>query len=249
MMPMAPWLMEGHWDPNDLMNVISKKAICLYESSERGKQLKEIGHLKQFTGHHKRQEYEVGGHRFIIALCTSERPYFGYSFEPDSGKPKELLHLYGAMGMTKQDDEQAVSLARVADYKLASLILSVVKEMFPSSRVSVRCISKHTQDHEKQLQLWADCCSDYGAAQSRLVHLHEDQQWLTQAVEIKYQPEIVTSIFERFWSGEQRLLSLLAPLEAVMLAVNAEEAHAESGAVAPRVSYLHEVFFPPDASG
>ena len=45
--------MEGRWDPNELMSVIWREAIRRYESSERGKQLKEIGRLKQFTGHHK----------------------------------------------------------------------------------------------------------------------------------------------------------------------------------------------------
>ena len=74
MVPFAPWLVCPHPDLNAFIAELTRIAFNMYKASERGQQLAMIGELKTGIGNHKKQEFELGGHRYVISACDSDRP-------------------------------------------------------------------------------------------------------------------------------------------------------------------------------
>ena len=58
---MTPWL-----DPNDLLGQLVRETLTSYQASERGKHVAQSGELKFCVGHHKRDTFELGGHRYVV---------------------------------------------------------------------------------------------------------------------------------------------------------------------------------------
>ena len=99
---------------------IAERASNFFEASERGQRLlRSGGSMKFFMGRHKKTEHELGGHRYVVIACHSDRPYFGITYGRPGKTPKEILHLYEAMGLTQDHALQGTCVSRVLDFTLA----------------------------------------------------------------------------------------------------------------------------------
>ena len=137
--PFTPALVDGVSDLNELINALGQCVEIQFRASSRGAELlKEGGSLRFYTGHHKRQQYEYGGIRFVIAACRSDRPAAILEYTNAAGKKIEALHWYVAQGLLHQHPSQTVVLARVRDIALAKCIVEVLQNRLHIQRVSVR---------------------------------------------------------------------------------------------------------------
>ena len=65
---------------------------------------------------HKKEDLEIGGHRYVIPACWSDRPGFEILTSDSDGsggvEPRVVVHVYAAMGLSHQHSLQQVLLAR-----------------------------------------------------------------------------------------------------------------------------------------
>jgi hypothetical protein len=116
--------------------------------SERGQELSRLGTLTPREKHHKRQEHEYGGTRFVVAACCSDRPAQVLEFAPNDGsKPVEIMHVYNAMGLSKQHEFVQVVLARFRDFRMGHVVVDVVREQLGVERVWVKPISRNDTEN------------------------------------------------------------------------------------------------------
>ena len=87
------------------------------------------GTLRPCIGHHKNIEFELGGHRYVVSACNSDRPAFIIKLKSEELADMELLHFYNAMGLAKQKEDQQALLARVADFELAQAVIQAATEL------------------------------------------------------------------------------------------------------------------------
>ena len=144
MIPVAPTILPGGWDITELIFLLGQSITSEYKASRRGQEVAEMGTLEHRQTHHKRFEYELGGIRFVVAACGSDRPAQVLHFTPAEGskKPFEMLHMYNAMGMSRQHHLQQVILVRIRDLALADVVVSVVQSIMQGgARVLVRGVN------------------------------------------------------------------------------------------------------------
>ena len=161
---MTPWL-----DPNDLLGQLVRETLTSYQASERGKHVAQSGELKFCVGHHKRDTFELGGHRYVVAACATDRPAFLIVLRSGQGSERELLHAYCAMGLSKQRDGQQSILARIVDFELAYIYSKVVSDTLGIDRISTRPIAKDPTLQELLLKEWKSRCAEPIVPMSRLV--------------------------------------------------------------------------------
>jgi len=76
---------------------------------------------------HKKADLEIGGHRYIIPACWSDRPGFEILVADGSGhaEPRVVAHVYAAMGLSHQHSLQQVLLARTYSMEAAATVARV----------------------------------------------------------------------------------------------------------------------------
>ena len=150
MIPVAPTLLPGGWDITDLIFLLGARVTEAYMSSQRGLEVAEMGRLEHRHAHHKRFEYELGGVRFVIAACAADRPAQVLHFSPtEAGRnPFEMMHMYNAMGLSRQHHLQQVILVRIRDFALAAVVVDTVQQILGGgARVMVRGSNKDPKDN------------------------------------------------------------------------------------------------------
>ena len=137
--PFILTLVDGVSDLNELIDALGKCVETKFRATSRGAELlNEGGSFRFYTGHHKRQQYEYGGIRFVIAACRSDRPAAILEYTNAAGKKIEALHWYVAQGLLHQQPLQTVVLARVRDIALAKCIVEVLQNRLHIQRVALR---------------------------------------------------------------------------------------------------------------
>ena len=143
--PFSSALFEGVWDPNPLIVKLFEVVKNEYLKSPRGQEVSKLGEISDKLSNHKKKEYEMGGLRFVVSACKSDRPAATLWFTPNNDaeergvrKPIEMLHWYVAMGLNKQHPMQQVMLCRVRDFQLAQVVVRVIKTRLHICHVSVR---------------------------------------------------------------------------------------------------------------
>ena len=160
--PFSSALFEGVWDPNPLIVKLFEVVKNEYLKSPRGQEVSKLGEISDKLSNHKKKEYEMGGLRFVVSACKSDRPAATLWFTPNNDakergvrKPIEMLHWYVAMGLNKQHPMQQVMLCRVRDFQLAQVVVRVIQTHLHIRHVSVRPLNKDTGDCEVMENLWA----------------------------------------------------------------------------------------------
>ena len=169
MFPVCTNIMTPWKDPNDLLGQLVRETLTSYQASERGKHVAQSGELKFCVGHHKRDTFELGGHRYVVAACATDRPAFLIVLRSGQGSERELLHAYCAMGLSKQRNGQQALLARIGDFDLAHIYSQVVREKLDIARISTRAIAKDPSLNERLLQEWSTRCAQPNVPPSRLL--------------------------------------------------------------------------------
>ena len=155
--PYAPMLFDGFHDTEALIADLLKRVKEKYSTSKRGKQVMQFGSLRTGTTHHKKKEYEMGGLRFVVSACSSDRLAAVLEFTPKEStdgqdlKKIEMLHWYVAMGLPKQHHAQKVMLCRVRDFALAQVVVDVIQKHLRIDNCSVRSNSKDKTQCEEML--------------------------------------------------------------------------------------------------
>ena len=70
---------------------------------------------------HKKEDLEIGGHRYVIAACWSDRPAVEI-LVPDGNEMRVVVHCYAAMGLVHQHAIQQVLLARTYSMEAAAAV-------------------------------------------------------------------------------------------------------------------------------
>jgi len=161
--PYSAALFCGSLDPNALISKIVDLVLLQYAESKRGVEVLQLGQISKRIVNHKKKEYEMGGLRFVVSACASDRPassllFIPHDDNPDVKKSIELLHMYVAMGLSKQHDMQRVILCRVRDFGLAKVIVDVTRTELQIDHLSVRELSKDAKECKVMKQLWLDIC-------------------------------------------------------------------------------------------
>jgi len=168
--PYSSKLFQGIWDPNVLIGKLVDLVLQRYSASARGRVVLRLGTLSKIIVHHKKKEYEMGGLRFIVSQCASDRPASVLLFSPHADtpgltKPIEMLHWYVAMGLNKQHPMQQVMLCRLRDFEMAKVVVDVIKTQLKIDHMSVRALSKNAEECGVMLKLWRSSSFSFPCAQ------------------------------------------------------------------------------------
>ena len=150
-----------------------EEALARYRETPRGRYLMEHGQLLTRIGHHKNNEFEFGGHRYVVSACHSDRPAFIITFKSGELGDVELLHFYCAQGLSKQKADQQALLARVADFGLALAVVEAARDLLHIQRINTRAIAKDPEMRERQLQVWQSQCGSPDVWPSRAMRIHD----------------------------------------------------------------------------
>lgn len=158
-LPFSTALFPGGWDANELMAKLVTLVLEKYSASSRGEEVAQLGELTMTVGHHKKKQFEYGALRFVVSACASDRPAFVLLFTPHEGnechkKPIELLHVYVAMGLSKQHYMQQVILCRVRDFQLSQALLDIIHVHLHVPHVSVQALHKDAQERQLIVDVW-----------------------------------------------------------------------------------------------
>ena len=171
MVPVCPSLLEKWLDPNELIALIAKESCEQYLLTARGQLVLERGTVSPLTVvHHKRSEHELGGHRYVVATCNSDRSAFVTTYQCEAtAREIELLRFYVAMGLSKQHPDQKALLARTHDYKLAQEVTRTAQLLLDIPRITIRAITRDLDVREMQTRAWSSRCSPLTTSTSRLL--------------------------------------------------------------------------------
>ena len=152
MVPVCVTLLQRWLDPNELIAKMSHEALELYRATARGQSVEERGKLETAIGHHKNNEFELGGHRYVVSACHSDRPAFIIMLHSEELGVVELLHFYCAQGLTTQKEDQQALLARVADFELALAVVQAARDLLHIERINTRAIAKKVAVRENNYE-------------------------------------------------------------------------------------------------
>ena len=158
--PLATCLSSRACDPNELIEALAKEVERRYLQTARASSfLAEGASITLRTGHHKKNEVEIGAARFVVSACASDRPAAILKFVPGPEssikKVRELFHWYCAQGLDRQHHLQQAVLARVRDIRVAVIIVQVLQERLCIPHASVRAICKDETDRHVLLHAWS----------------------------------------------------------------------------------------------
>ena len=159
MIPVAPTLIPGVWDVTDFIFMLGGLVADAYAKTERGREVQAMGALELRYVHHKRFQYELGGLRFVVAACASDRLARVLHFTPseEGVKPFEMMHMYNAMGLNRQHHLQETILVRLRDFALVQVVIDVTQSILRGlSRVAVRAVNKDPVEQALLMKLWYD---------------------------------------------------------------------------------------------
>ena len=144
--------------------------------SDRAASLQTHGELRPCMGHHKKHEFELGGHRYVVSQCNTDRPAFilRYQAEGSSKQQLELVHFYVAMGLSRQHSIQQMCLARVRDFTIAHHIRGLQRVMFDHSRGTVSSLPRKDTDRGAVLAAWMQIAGQPESSPSRHARMFEE---------------------------------------------------------------------------
>ena len=168
MIPMVPSLCAHTVDLNDFIMQVARVTADSFLSSGRGRWLRSQGRLVLNVSRHKKEDFELRGHRFLVQACHSDRPAAALVWSKEGDSDVELLHFYQAMGLAKQHPQQQMCLARVRDFYLAHTLVMEASKMLSIQRVQLRGIHKEEAVNKSMLQLWHELKPSLPLVSSRL---------------------------------------------------------------------------------
>jgi len=237
MVPVCTSLLKRWLDPNDLIAELSRQALNRYLATSRGQWVKERGVVEPGVGHHKQFEVELGGHRYVVSACHSDRPAFIMKLKSAELGDMELLHFYCAMGLSKQKKDQQALLARVADFELAQAVVATARDLLNIKRVNTRAIAKDTEVKDRQLRLWVSRCGHPVVEPSRLMQVHGSLcEFVWPSGTVAYAD---TKRFLKTLGANSEWLALVEEVDAILARVSSTTGLGRV-TVAPKVRYLHE---------
>jgi len=140
MLPVACGLRKDDADPNFLIMMLAHRAFLHYQTHHDANV--DVGTVTRRVVRHKKEELEVGGHRYIIAACWTDRPAFELVCESGAQGdiPRVLLHWYAAMGLAQQHLWQQTLLARCFSMKMAASVTAVCQEVMGLNNALVKTV-------------------------------------------------------------------------------------------------------------
>jgi hypothetical protein len=169
MIPVAPMILPGVWDIKDLLVLLKDNIRRLHAKSSRDKEIEKSGEMTFATTQHKCFEYEVGGLEFVLAACAEDRPAQVIRFKPtdENSKDFEMLHMYHAMGLSRQHHMQQIILARGRDFQLAQAVVAAAQEILEQTgRVTVTPVNKDKDLNDKLKESWYKTAVEQDTSQS-----------------------------------------------------------------------------------
>ena len=148
-------LLDRVEDPNALIAKLLREVQKRFSLSPRGGHVCQSGVLTSHSTDHKKEENEMGGLRFVVSTCGSNRPAAVLLFTPHDSNQKaiEMLHWYVAQGWSRQHHYQRVMLCRVRDFELAQVVVDVIKDSLHIFSLECSLIEQGRSRMQKNAQL------------------------------------------------------------------------------------------------
>lgn len=121
------------------MAVITRLALKYFMATEQFKDMKDTDvQVDCCIEHHKNDEVELGGYRFMLPECSTDRPAFVIRGTYPDQTVVRLLYLYPAMGLNMQHDAQQMLLGRTGLPVMAACLLKACINLMIHTSYTVR---------------------------------------------------------------------------------------------------------------